>query len=262
MPDIQASAEVAQLIGAENLRELSTGAFRFYECAGCHRLGDTADPTRVVVHRHPNAVAVLMAHARCADSEIIEVPEPFVSSQDMRMRAITQVLTYPSGRGRRPLLLLERRVETTVLNHMGDRIGGTVADLLDQGLALMRAADAMPDLAAGWRLDRSDPGNVRVLGLTGEIAAGEGCSPPSDWAQLVDPVGACVFLVGTIGLYAVPEADLTGDQVHQMLDDAARAGRLAGGLVIGVDSDLTRLSPAECAAELDRRIGRFWSGQA
>src|SRR5437667_3156258 len=260
MPDIRASAEVEQLIGAENLRELRAGVFRYYECVVCHQRGETTYPTTVVVHRHPNAVAVHLAHARCAESEIIEVDTLFVPNRDMR--AMTQVLDYPSGPGRRPLLLLERRTETTVINHAGERVGETLPVLLAQGLTLMRDADALPDLAEGWRLDRLDTDNARVLGLNGEVVYDGGCTQPSDWVQLVDSVGACVVLAGAIGLYAVPDAELTDDRIHQMLGDATRAGLLAGGLVIGTDSDLSGLSPAQRPAELDRRVRRFWSDHA
>lgn len=260
MSDIRVSAEVERLIGADILPRLRAGGFRFYDCVACGQPGDTVEPTTVVVHRHPNATATVhLAHAQHAASGIVEVDTPYVPSRDMRV--MTKVLDFPSGPGRRPLLLLERREEATVLDHVGERTGDTLPVLLARGLTLMLDAVTLPGLAEAWQLDRPDRDFARVLGRDGEVVYEGECAQPGEWTWLVEEVGACVVLAGAIGLYAVSDADLTDDGVHQLLDDARRAGLLAGGLVVCSGSDLADLSPDQRQAELDRRIQRFWNGR-
>jgi hypothetical protein len=71
--DIGASVEVRALIGADKLRELHGDALVRYECWHCGRTGRTTEPTSVVVLGHRIFCAVRLAHAGCADSQIIEV---------------------------------------------------------------------------------------------------------------------------------------------------------------------------------------------
>ena len=73
MRDIQASVEVRALIGAEKLRELHRDAFVRCECWQCGRTGRATGPTSVIVLDYLVFRAVRLAHAGCADSQIIEV---------------------------------------------------------------------------------------------------------------------------------------------------------------------------------------------
>src|SRR5712664_1702275 len=73
---VQASAAVTALVGAETLARLRGEAFRRYDCYRCARPGQTdAEPATVIVDRYllGFVVRVRLAHARCADSQIVEV---------------------------------------------------------------------------------------------------------------------------------------------------------------------------------------------
>jgi hypothetical protein len=71
--DIEASVEVRALIGADKLRELHGDAFARYECWRCGGEGRTIEPTSVIVLGYRVFRVVKLAHAGCADSQIIEV---------------------------------------------------------------------------------------------------------------------------------------------------------------------------------------------
>jgi len=70
--------------------------------------------------------------------------------------------------------------------------------------------------------------------------------------------GVCVVLAGTIGLYAVPDEELTTGRVHRLLDHTARAGALAGGLIACWPGDIPGAGYDPPAAELAGRIRRGW----
>ena len=229
MRDIRVSAEVVALIGTESLRELEKDAFSSYECAECGLEGLTTDATSVVVHRYRSTAMVQLAHARCTQPKIVEFdadapPSTGPERGGADMRAMTLVLSYPEEPAVRPLLLLEHRVEAARLTSGGERISVTMATVLSHGLALMSADGEMPDLAAGWQLLRPDRTSALLLVPDGAVAYQGGCDQSDEWARLVDAVGACIVLVGTIGLYAASDEDLTVSRVHQMLDEAAQAG--------------------------------------
>src|SRR5258708_27985639 len=105
---VQASSAVTALIGAETLARLPGQAFRQYDCCRCGRPGQTdAEPAAVIVERYRlgYAVRVRFAHARCADSQIVEVDAAAPDAAGFRGRAAP-----PAGRGdgagppgRRPL---------------------------------------------------------------------------------------------------------------------------------------------------------------
>jgi hypothetical protein len=73
MRDIRASVEVRALVGAEKLRELHGDAFVQYECWRCGGAGRTTEPTSAIVLGYRVFRLVKLAHADCADSQIIEV---------------------------------------------------------------------------------------------------------------------------------------------------------------------------------------------
>ena len=72
MRDIRASVEVRALIGAGKLRELHGDALVRYECWQCGKAGRTTEPTSVIVLGYRVFRVVKLAHAACADSQIIE----------------------------------------------------------------------------------------------------------------------------------------------------------------------------------------------
>jgi hypothetical protein len=263
MRDIRASAEVIALIGTESLRELEKDAFRSYECAECGSSGLTTDATSVVVHRYRDTALVKLAHARCSRPKVVGFdadasPTARPQGDGADMRAMTLVLSYPEEPTVRPLLLLEHRVEAARLTPGGERISVTMAAVLRRGLALMSTDGEMPDLAEGWELLRPDRASALLLVPGGEVAYDGGCDQPDEWARLVDAVGACVVLVGTIGLYAISGEELTISRMHHMLNEAAQAGSLAGGLVACPHGQLSGSAPGPSPAELASKIRRFW----
>jgi len=263
MPDIRASAEVVALIGIESLRELEKDAFRSYECSECGSPGLTTDPASVVVHRYRGIAMVRLAHARCTHSKIVEFDAhapPMIGPEGdgADMRAMTLVLSYREEPRVRPLLLLEHRVETARLTSGGERIRVTMAAVLSHGLALMSAGGEMPDLAEGWQLLRPDQASALLLVPDGGVAYRGGCDQPDEWTRLVDAVGACIVLVGTIGLYAIPDEELTASRVDQMLAEAAQGGSLAGGLVACPHGEPSGPGPVLSPGELAGEIRRLW----
>jgi hypothetical protein len=73
MRDVRTSVEVRALIGAGKLRELRGGGFAEYECWQCGRPGRTTEPTSVIVLAHRVFRVARLAHASCADPQIIAV---------------------------------------------------------------------------------------------------------------------------------------------------------------------------------------------
>jgi hypothetical protein len=73
MRDIRATVEVRALIGAEKLRELHEAAPDRYQCWPCGGTGQTTEPTSVLVLAYRVFRVVKLAHAACADPQIIEV---------------------------------------------------------------------------------------------------------------------------------------------------------------------------------------------
>jgi hypothetical protein len=259
MPDIHASAEVRRLIGAETLQRLESDAFSSYSCARCHKSGRTAQPTTVVVRRYRGDKAeVELAHANCADSEIVEIDASPPDRSRADMGTVTLALGYPDEPTMRPLLLLEPRIETMGPTQGEERVTMQMAALLNYGLTLMTSGSQLPELARDWRLHRFRPDSARLVEAKGSVVYRGPCDQPGDWAALVDAAGACVVLAGTIGLYTVPDGELTEERIHRMLDEAAHAGLLAGGIVICARSPVASLSRAEQPAELRRRIAWSW----
>ena len=236
MRNIRASAEVEALIGAENLRELEGDAFLWYVCRVCDKRGSTENPTSVVVDLYPHIALVELAHADCTDSKIVRVdagvpPGIGLDGGGADMRARARVVSYPGEPTPRPLFLLEIRVVTAVTTRGGERINLVVKAFLERGLALMHTGDQMPHPATGWQLRRPDRDMVLLLGPGDEVIYEGACPQSGDWIDLVEAAGMCVVLVGTIGLYAFPDEELDADRLQRMLNDAARAGALTGGLV-------------------------------
>jgi hypothetical protein len=264
VPDIRASAEVRALIGAENVAELEKDAFASFRCRECGLLGTTAEPTSVVARRFRRTVVVDLAHAECMRSLVDDVdadPPPGLGLDDGRadMRVMTLVLEYPAEPKMRPLLLLERRIEAARFTVGGEKINVTLAALLRRGLEPVRSAGQLPGLARGWRLRRPDRFTALLLGRDGEVVYRGACAQPDDWVRLVDAAGVCVVLVGTIGLYAIPEEGFTAARTHHLLDRAALAGTLAGGLIACWPGDVPGAGHDPPAAELAGRIRRGWA---
>ena len=122
-------------------------------------------------------------------------------------QAQSALLEYATAPRFRSLLVLEPRVEISEAGPGGYRVNLWISGLLEAGLTFMRTGGQMPDRYDG------------------------GCTQPGDWLEVVSEVGGCIVLIGTVGLYAVADDDMTTGRFRQMINQAARAGVLVGGLV-------------------------------
>ena|SRR5215831_159608 len=162
MRDIRASAEVLALIGAEKLRELHGDAFIRYRCWQCGRGGRTTEPTSVVVLGYRVFRAVRLAHAACANSQIIRVnaagwavdgnghtATPPASPLN---RPAASLRREPSGKGvpgmKTAWLIRRLGLDGNPLRRRTDKIAGGLAALL---LAVfLISAPLLSVAAAGW----------------------------------------------------------------------------------------------------------------
>ena len=106
MRDIRASVEVRALIGADKLRELHGKAFAQYECWQCGGEGHTTEATSVIVMGHRAFRVVMLAHAACADSHIMEVDAGLMNAVARLTAAPPQSGHQARGTARRPHHLL------------------------------------------------------------------------------------------------------------------------------------------------------------
>jgi hypothetical protein len=234
MRDIDASPEVAAIVGEEDLARLRTGAaFARYTCWACGRpgLADT-QPASVIVELGEQAARVSLAHARCAPSQVVEllgVVVPTVAEDsDADMAAKAAVFPYPGGA--QAVLILEPRVEIATRSPGGERIDVLLTRLLGMGLSLVHAVGELSGPAPGWQLELPGRRQVRVTAADGSVVYEGSCGHPRPWRQQIAATGRCVVLTGTIGLYACPGR---GDPAHLvgMVEAAARTGLLAGATI-------------------------------
>lgn len=235
MRDIRVGADVEALIGSEIILRLHRDAFTRYGCCACGGLGSTdEEPTTVVVMRYRSGKSqILFAHARCAGSQIREadVEPPEGSFGEMDMRAAAAVLADPSTPTPWPLLLIEPLADAMTLTETGEQVNLFLSHMLTAGLWPVRAGEALPGLADGWELRLHGPDTVRLRSTDGTVVYEGGCEQPESWRALVLGTGSCTVLVGAIGLYAVPHAEMTPARLLSLIDSAVRAGELVGGIV-------------------------------
>ncbi len=258
MRDIRASAEVADMIGAEDLHRLRhSPAYDPFTCWHCHGPGDAnTEPATVIAELSEGAARATLAHAECARSQVVSTgaPAPAALTEpgtDADMAALTGVLPGPDGP--LPLLILDQRPQMTVRSGSAGRVNLFVSALLGMGLTLVttisehlaQAMDAQagalahaqaaspgswvfpPAPAPGWRLDLSARRAVRLTAPDGSIMYGGECGQPRPLRALITRTGRCAVLIGAIGLYA----DRAPTRITMLLDQAAHTEVLVGGLV-------------------------------
>jgi hypothetical protein len=217
------------------LRELEGEAFARYDCWRCGGRGHTAQPTSVIVLGYRATAVVKLAHAGCAASQIIafdaDRPSALEAAGFADMHSKAALLEYASPPRYRSLLVLEPRVEMAETGPGGERVNLLISGMLEAGLTLMRTGGQMPGPAKGWRLDLSGRESAQLANARGGTVFEGQCELPGDWLEVAGEVGGCVVLIGTVGLYALSDQDMSVGRFHQMLNTAARAGVLAGGLV-------------------------------
>jgi hypothetical protein len=110
-----------------------------------------------------------------------------------------------------------------------------ISRLTEAGLARVRGASEMSARAAGWMalarpgLDRVDV-LMRASGRLRVFFAGE-CVLRDDWLESVARTGYCILLAGSTGLSSIPDGVPDTELVTRMVDAAATAGLVAGGLI-------------------------------
>jgi hypothetical protein len=157
MRDIRASAEVADMIGAENLHRLRhSPAYGPFTCWHCHGPGDAntepatviaelgpgdayTEPATVIAELHDGA-RIALAHAECARSQVVSTSTPAPAAltepgTGADMAALTGVLAGPDGP--LPLLILDHRPEMIVRSGPAERVNPFVSTLLGMGLTLV-----------------------------------------------------------------------------------------------------------------------------
>jgi hypothetical protein len=191
-----------------------------------------AEPAAVIVQRYRlSSVRVRFAHARCADSQIVEAdaetPDPAAMGG---MLAKAAVLEYASEPRVRALLILEPAMELSERSAGGEQRNLLISGLLEQGFTVLRTGGENPRPADGW-LVQLTPDAARLLAPDGSVAYEGGLVQPRPWLKLVRRAHACVVLIGTIGMYASPGEEMTAQNLRRLLDQAARAGELAAAVV-------------------------------
>jgi hypothetical protein len=246
MRDIRVSADVEALVGAATILRLHQNAFTRYGCCSCGMPGSTdEDPTTVVVARYRSGMSqVRFAHARCADSQILEVDTevPEELSGAMEMRAIAAVLSFPSAPAIRPLLLIEPLNDANARAESGGQVNLFLSSMLDAGLTMVRTGEELPGWAEGWELHLHGPGAATLRSAGGATVYEGGFEQPEPWRKLVLGASSCVVLLGQIGLYAVPGDEMTFTRLTSLIDSAAQTAELVGGIVMV--REVGTLSPA------------------
>jgi hypothetical protein len=239
MSRIQASGAVQALLGPELLARLRGETYGLYSCCVCGQPGRTdIEPASVIVERYRlPAIRVRLAHARCAASRVIEVAADAPDAAGFGgMLSKSAVLEYATEPRVRPLLILEPKTELSEPTLGGERRNLLVSGLLDQGFTMLRTAGQFPARAGGWLL-QLDAAAGRLLAPDHAVVYDGPLDRPSSWRELVGRVGACVVLIGTVGLYAHPDDELSPADLRRLLHQAARAGELAAALVRAENAD-------------------------
>jgi hypothetical protein len=190
-------------------------------------------PTAVVVTRYHSGISeVQLVHAWCADSQIVEADReaPEELSGAMDMKAATAVLSFSSAPAIRPLLLIEPQTDATTLTRNGKQINLLCSYLLGAGMTQVRTGEELPGRADGWELHLHGPEMATLRSTDATVYEGH-FEQPEPWRELVLSTSICVVLLGQIGLYVVQGAEMTFVRLTSLIDSAARAGELVGGIV-------------------------------
>lgn len=228
MSSWEVSAEVAELIGAENLRLLAARAASGYTCSVCRQQAASLDdPASVVVFRDATLTAVKLAHTRCSGSRVVEVaPGSLQTTNEAPALAVAGVLPSAGELGMRPVLIVE--LGAIDVGGGGDRVDGVVTALIERGLHLVDRVGRTAPVVEGWAVTLIGA-DVRAEGPDMRVYEGQAWRPDG-WEQLVSALGGrCELFIG-VGLRLT---EGLGDAVEgiRRLQEASRAGLLVGGTV-------------------------------
>jgi hypothetical protein len=160
------------------------------------------------------------------------------------VRALTDELPGPDGP--LPLLILDERPEMAVRRGPDGRVNLFVSSLLSMGLSLVttisETVPGTPEVievgeplapAPGWRLELSALRAARLTAPDGSVIFGGECGQARPWRALITRTNPCAVLIGAVGLWPRP-GERAPTRITTLLDEAAHAGELAGGLVEAV----------------------------
>ncbi|HEY4456019.1 MAG TPA: hypothetical protein VGN81_17030 [Pseudonocardiaceae bacterium] len=164
MRDVQVSAEVASLIGTENLHRLRhSPEYSTFTCWHCGLRADAnTEPATVVAELGPvdephrattvpaedqqGAVRTALAHAECSPSQVVNTgasalaalpglePGATAAGVDGAAQWRTMLADLPVPAGFLPLLILDLRPDMAVRSGPDKRVTRTIAALLNRGL--------------------------------------------------------------------------------------------------------------------------------
>jgi len=243
MRDIRVSAEVADLIGAENLHRLrDSPADGSFICWACQAPGDTdTEPATVIAELHDGVPRITLAHAECMRSQVVSTDAPAPAAPPKPgSRADRRTLTdqIPGPDGPLALLLLDQRPQLALRGDPTERADPFYSALIGMGLSPVTTisqppAPALltepPAPAPGWRLELSARRAARLTAPNGTIIYDGECGQARPWRTLITRTNRCAVLIGAIGLYPTGERPFTW--IETLLDQAAHAQELVGGLV-------------------------------
>jgi hypothetical protein len=184
MRDIQASAEVADLIGAENLDRLRhSPAYGPFNCWHCGLRGDAntepatviaelgpgdvyTEASTVIAQRDEGAARTALAHGECSPSQVVSTgaAAPIDLTEEMAARLggaghwRTMLADLPSPDGFLPLLILDLRPEMAVRGGPDERATLCISALLTMGLTPVSTISAQLAEALDSQTEGTDPG--------------------------------------------------------------------------------------------------------
>lgn len=220
------SAEVAAIVGREDLAELERRvAAEGYDCAVCREHSPASVPAVVAVWDAGSGVTwARVAHERCAPSAAIG---PADLPGDTPARAAAGLVPHASA-GARALIVVEM-LYAIATREVGERVDGAASGLLGAGLHLITTAGRLaPPAGPGWSAAFPADGVAVITGpgVAGTVYAGELWTPPG-WFEVARERGGAELLVGVTGVAGIGADTST----IRLIADAARSGRLVGGLV-------------------------------
>lgn len=233
MEQIVVAAEVAALVGEEDLRLLRRQAGTGYTCAVC-RVRDQSlaeHPANAVVYRDELLVVVRLAHVGGSPSQVVDVePGTLRPARETPASAVAVMLPSAAEPGVRPLLVVEMAAAIAVLDGGVDRVDRLVTELIRCGLHMVSQLGHVLPPAAGWSVTLTGPRTVRVDGPGVEMVYDGTLYRESAWEQVIAYQGGrCEVLVG-VGMQLAEHLDKAGEGLRR-LREASRSGLLVGGLV-------------------------------
>jgi hypothetical protein len=188
MRDIQASAEVADMIGAENLDRLrNSPAYGPFTCWHCGLRGDAntepatviaelgprdayTEATTVIAQRDEGAARTALAHAECSPSQVvstgaatpIDLTELGTGGMAARLGGAghwrTMLADLPGPDGFLPLLILDQRPEMAMRGGPDERVTLCISALLGMGLTPVSTISEQLAEALDNQTEGTDPG--------------------------------------------------------------------------------------------------------